>query len=105
MKKTIEFKLSLILTKEDMNRLRIKEKDEETEITADVHGMSVKRAKRFINNILNIVRTKVQLIIIHGYNHGTAIKDMLADQFVNEHIVEKYLDSENQGVTNIVAAA
>ena len=57
-----------------------------------------------LNNILNIVRTKVQLIIIHGYNHGTAIKDMLADQFVNEHIVEKFLDAENQGVTHILAA-
>lgn len=97
-------RLSLILTKDEMNRLNIKEEKGETKIIADVHGMSVNKAKKFINNIINVVRTKLELIVVHGYNHGTAIKDMLANVYTNSHITDKYQDEYNKGVTHILAA-
>ena len=103
--KTINFKLSLIFTNDDMKRIHVKENKGETKIIADVHGMSVRSAKRFINNILNVVRMNIQLIVIHGYNHGTAIRDMINNHFENEHVVSKYIDKDNKGVTHSIAAA
>ena len=100
----IQFRLSLIFTKEDMKRITIKEKNGETKIMADVHGMSVKNAKRFINNIINVVRTAVEIIVIHGFNHGTAIKDMIASGIDNSRVSVISPDYKNQGITHIIAA-
>lgn len=99
-------KLKMIFTQKEIERLKITEIDEEQiRIVADVHGMRCKQARRFINNIINVIRVTFQLIIIHGYNHGTAIKNMLADNFSNAHIVEQHADIYNLGVTHMLIAA
>lgn len=99
-------RLRMIFTKEEISRLTISEIDEcKIRITADVHDMKCSQARRFINNIINTVRVAFQLIIIHGYNHGTAIKDMLAESFSNTHITEQHLDPYIQGVTHMLIAA
>jgi len=99
-------RLKAVFTSEEINRLTISKIDEtKIQIIADVHGMKCKQARRFINNIINTVRVAFQLIVIHGYNHGTAIKDMLAQNFNNTHIAEKHLDPYNKGVTHMLIAA
>ena len=102
----IQTRLTMILTEKELSRIHISESNGETiRITADVHGMKCYEARRFINNIINIVRTAFQLVIIHGYNHGTAIKEMLAQNFSNDHIYEQFPDPRNQGVTHMLIAA
>lgn len=99
-------RLRMVFTDEEISRLTISEVDERRiRIVADVHGMKCNQARRFINNIINTVRVAFQLIVIHGYNHGTAIKDMLAQNFSNTHITEKHADPYNQGVTHMLIAA
>ncbi len=102
----IRTRLRMVLTQSEMNRIIISEsRSGKIRITADVHGMKCYEARRFINNIINIVRTAFQLVIIHGYNHGTAIKEMLAQNFSNDHIYEQFPDPRNQGVTHMLIAA
>lgn len=97
--------LSTIFTEEEMSRLSfIDDADSTVRITADVHGMKCSQARRFINNIINAIRQKCSLVIIHGYNHGTAIKDMLATDFSNSHVQNKYQDPYNKGITHVVLA-
>lgn len=92
-----------IFTADENSRLTITEyKNKNVRIIADVHGMKCLQARRFINNIINSVRTVLRLIIIHGYNHGTAIKDMLTENINNSHIIKQYQDSCNKGVTHIL---
>lgn len=99
-------RLRLILSTEELARLTInKTVDNCIQIVVDVHGMRCYEARRFINNIINAVRCKVRLEVIHGYNHGTAIKDMLTSDFANSHIEEQYLDRNNQGMTHMLIAA
>lgn len=99
-------RLRIVFTDEEISRLTISEFDERRiRIVADVHDMKCNQARRFINNIINTVRVAFQLIVIHGYNHGTAIKDMLAQNFSNTHITEKLADPYNQGVTHMLIAA
>lgn len=98
----IKLRLSLILTTDDMRRLTFKDKEGEKKIICDLHGMKCKQARRFLNNILNIIRTAVELIIVHGFNHGTAIKDMILGDFYNEHICLISPDIHNMGVTHIL---
>ena len=95
-------RLKMILTTEELNRLNVREPPgSEPRIIADVHGMKCSEARRFINNI---VHSTFQLIVIHGYNHGTAIKDMLATSFSNNHIADQYPDPFNRGVTHMKIA-
>ena len=99
-------RLRMVFTNEEISRLTISEINEcRIRIVADVHGMKCSQARRFINNIINTVRVAFQLIIIHGCNHGTAIKDMLAENFSNTHITEQHPDPYNQGVTHMLIAA
>lgn len=101
----ISTKLQMIFTNNEISRLSIREEPgTKPQIIADVHGMKCSQARRFINNIINTIRETFRLIIIHGYNHGTAIKDMLADNFCNSHITEQYIDPYNQGVTHMLIA-
>ncbi len=97
----IRFKLSLILTQENMNRLDFR--DKEGEIIVDVHGMKCYEAKRFINNIINTSRSKVKITVIHGYNHGTAIRDMIRNGYENAHVKYVIPDKKNKGITRIFA--
>ena len=98
----IKLRLSMILTKEEMSRLSFRDKKEEKKIIADLHGMKCKQARRFLGNILNLIRDTIELIIVHGFNHGTAIKDMILKDFYNEHICFISPDTNNQGITHIV---
>lgn len=102
---TAEIRLTTILSKSDMKRITIKTKKGMIKIYADVHGMKVWEAKRFINNILNLMKEAIELIIIHGYKHGSAIKEMLENEFNNGHVKSITPDRDNQGVTHILAAA
>lgn len=98
--------LNLVFTRDEMERLTIVEcAGKDPRIIADVHGMKCRQARRFINNIINIVRGAFQLIIIHGYNHGTAIKDMLLEQPINSHISEQHVDPLNKGITHMLIVA
>ncbi len=99
-------RLSMILTVEELDRIQVSQNaDDEIIIVADVHGMTCTGARKLLNNIINVIRVSFQLIIIHGYNHGTAIKDMLANNFFNHHIYDKYTDTYNYGVTHMLIAA
>lgn len=103
MKTTIIARLGMIFSQDDINRITVKDEAEKNlKVTVDVHGMKCSQAKRFINNIINAIRSAFKLVIIHGYNHGTAIKDMLADNFTNTHVIDQYQDPYNKGVTYMV---
>lgn len=101
----IKSRFSLILTKEEMDRLSFKMmKDGGIEVVANVHGLKVYQAKRFINNIINIAKTSIKMDVIHGYNHGTAIKDMIKNNIGNSKVYDIIQDQKNLGVTHIFAA-
>ena len=95
----IKERLQIVFSKEEISRITLISNADELRIVADVHGMKCYQARRFINNIINLIRTSFKLIIIHGYNHGTAIKDMLSDNFTNAHVFLKCTDPCNQGIT------
>ena len=94
----IMLKLGVIFTEKELGRLTI-QSEETIVVTADVHGMKCAEAKRFINNLLNILCEAIKVVIIHGYNHGTAIKEMLRNNFYNSRIKRMYGIPYNMGVT------
>lgn len=103
MKQQLLGKLMLIFTKEDLKRIEIKESQDITEIIVDFHGYTVQQARRFFNNLLNLVHGVGILIkIIHGYRHGTAIKEVIRRESLNKphgYQIQIKEDMYNEGVT------
>ena len=102
----VSSRLKMVLTEDELKRVTVQEKPNNgIRIIVDVHGMKCYLVRRFINNIINVAMTAFQLVIIHGFNHGTAIKSMLEQDFSNRRIFEQYSDPFNRGVTHMKIAA
>lgn len=98
-------KLKMLLSKEDIARMKFKNK--KNRIIIDLHGMHCREAKRLINNIICIYtyeNTKVKLDLIHGYNHGTRLKDMINKE-INHNKIEKVEAKNNPGKTYILVGS
>lgn len=71
-------------------------------IIVDVHGLSCSGARRFISNIVNVTLGECTVKVIHGYRHGTSIRQMLREKFLNPYISEIKADETNMGVTYLL---
>jgi DNA-nicking Smr family endonuclease len=69
----------------------------------DVHGLNVYQAKIKIDSALKKADKSVyRLRIIHGFNHGTAIRDMIAEEYLNHPKVRKIVTGNNFGQTEFI---
>lgn len=92
--------MKMVFTQEDMNRLSIKENAKiGVYMEADVHGMNRREAERFISNVISINRSGFTLGIIHGYNHGTVLKEMVMEKKFSKRVVDRYCPEKNPGKT------
>lgn len=101
----LQGKFATIFTMDEVKRVRIVgDRDGISKLIIDVHGLSCREAKHFINNIINVSGIKCRVTIIHGYNHGSAIKTMINNQFENQHVYQKEMDLKNLGITHLYIA-
>lgn len=102
----IDCRLRMIFTVDELKRITLNTSDHGSLfIVVGIHGMTCREVRRFINNIINVIMCPFKLEVIHGYTHGTAIKEMLATNFRNIRITERYSDTYNYGVTYMSLAA
>lgn len=105
MEKIVLKRLSFVFKQSDFERVFVyKDTVGRLNVDVDVHGLSTREANRFINNIINIIHMDCRVTIIHGYNHGTAIRTMLEGQFNNNHVKKRQIDPINPGRTLLLIA-
>lgn len=94
-------RLKMIFTEEQLSRIRLYTRldGEVGKIIVNVHGLKCREAERFINNIISVARSSCTVEVIHGYLHGTSIKQMLRKNFLNPSIRAVVADRTNLGVT------
>ena len=75
----------------------------ETEIMKiDLHKMKVWEAAIYLNNkVATAPRDIKEIIVIHGYHNGTALMNMVRQEFFSPRVKRKFL-SLNQGVTHLI---
>lgn len=75
----------------------------ETEIIKiDLHKMKVWEATNYLNmRVLSAPRGIKEIVVIHGYHNGTALMNMVRQEFSNPRVKRKLL-SLNQGVTSFI---
>ena len=96
-------KEELIFTKEELNRIKkMYNATKGVTVTADIHGMDRYQAKRFLKNIIALNREPFNLNIIHGYNHGTVLKEMIQKETLSNRVYKKHSFAENMGMTELI---
>lgn len=99
-KEQVEFKMLFLFPGSEGKRIQVNVGEDGVFIvTIDVHGMGVFDARRAINNIIAMMRVAFRLCIIHGYQHGTKIKEMLYQSFANGRVTNIHCDGSNPGLS------
>ncbi|MDD5953563.1 MAG: Smr/MutS family protein [Oscillospiraceae bacterium] len=71
-------------------------------VTADIHGMTSEDAKSQLQKLLSRVPDVTEeLLVIHGYNGGQVLRDMVRGELKHPRIRSKLL-SLNAGQTRIL---
>ncbi len=92
--------MEMIFTKEEMGRIteRIKA-DGGRSLTVDLHGLKVKEAKRLLLNLMALDRDGCDICVIHGYNNGTALKEMVGNDLHSPRLTSRQGVKGNFGRT------
>jgi DNA-nicking Smr family endonuclease len=72
-------------------------------IKIDLHGMRREEAEKAVEKALASAGPNTyQIQIVHGFNRGTSLKDMIYEEFRSDKRVKRIMPGENQGVTVLV---
>ena len=68
--------------------------------TVELHELKCKEAHKLVSHIIILNNSTCALRLIHGYNRGTAIKEMLWSDIRRDYNIENmYTEPGNPGVT------
>ena len=98
--------MKAIFSSDDLKRVNVREnKNGLTYIDTDLHGLTRRQAEKFVKNIINVNRCAFILNAIHGFNHGTVLKEMIAETKWSSRVVESNCPAWNPGQTFLTIAA
>ncbi len=98
-------KMLFLFKKEDVERVSEVIEDGRKIIFIDVHGMSVKEADKFLKAIILLDREGNDLCVIHGYVHGTKIKEHIFNEKISDRILDIRTVKYNMGRTMLKVKA
>lgn len=100
MKENME-RFKTLLSCKDMERVSISVNDG---FYVDLHGMSCQQATRFLHNLIALVKNSCEMTVIHGYNHGLALKDVVRKCGLSARVVRTESVAWNPGMTKLMIA-
>ncbi len=97
--------MKFIMCGDDLWRVNTEtDEDGKLQIEFDMHGLSRKEAKRQLKNIIAINPSAFTINAIHGFNHGTVLKEMIHDDELSTRVTDKQYLDYNPGRTMIIIA-
>ncbi|ADL36033.1 hypothetical protein bpr_II094 (plasmid) [Butyrivibrio proteoclasticus B316] len=92
-------RMMFLFSKGELKRIVLSEEGGAKLITVDMHGLSVKEATRLLKNLIAVDREGYDICVIHGFTHGTKIKEALWNEKLSERIYKKTSPGYNPGRT------
>ncbi|MDR0821955.1 MAG: Smr/MutS family protein [Oscillospiraceae bacterium] len=72
------------------------------QITADIHGMTATEAKKHIERLISAAPADCErLVVIHGCNSGTVLRDTVRRGLRHKRILEIIPTFSNDGETSV----
>ncbi len=85
--KNVMLRFKLVFDKDSLDRVHACLQDNGAlQIVADLHHLTKSRAKHFLKNIIALVRCSFSLLVIHGYTHGTVLREMVRNEDISNRI-------------------
>ena len=71
-------------------------------LTIDLHNYTVNDAKQKLQLAVKIAPIEIrEIVVIHGYHGGTALRDMVRKDFKSKRVSRKFIGL-NPGVTSLI---
>lgn len=71
-------------------------------IEVDIHSLEKAQAKaKLFSLIANASKDVSEIVVIHGYNSGTVLRDMIRNELRHSRIRDKMISVINPGITTI----
>lgn len=93
-------RLEMILRKNQLERIHF----DVDELTIDLHSMHQAECCWLVHTVIATNMNDFTLNLIHGYNRGTRLKEMLLSQNLSWRVKQMYCDPWNPGLTHIQVA-
>ncbi len=74
----------------------------ESVLEVDVHGLNAFQARTLIDSKLKKAKGTYKIRVIHGYNNGTVLRDMIRREYSGKKGVVRVEIGVNQGQTDLV---
>ena len=72
-------------------------------VKRDLHGMRTGEAEKAVERaVASAGPGTYQIQVIHGFNRGTNLRDMIYDSFRYNDKVKRVIPGDNQGITVLV---
>jgi len=72
-------------------------------IRIDLHGMRRDEAQVVIDHALSMINSGTyQIRLIHGFNRGVSLRDMIIYEYRDHPDVIRIAPGENRGITNLI---
>lgn len=72
-------------------------------LEVNIHGMSTYKAKVCLDSILKKADKSIYRIrVIHGFHSGTALKEMLHQEYLLNPKVLRIVNGMNEGITELI---
>lgn len=98
--------MKMVLSGDDLQRITVKQVESGLAyIDLELHGLTRRQAERLVKNVININRGEFVLNLIHGFNHGTVLKEMIMDTKWSSRVIERSCPAWNPGQTFLTIAA
>ena len=96
-------KLEFLFTKELLGRISYPE--QEDMVVIDLHYLTCRDAEKLVKNVIALTDGSFTMELIHGYNSGTKIKELLYTSEISSRIKDRKSPGYNLGVTQLTIAA
>ena len=78
------------------------EVEKETVMTIDLHRLTVKEAFEVLDSTIKYApKGTREIVVIHGYHSGTALLNLVRNEYRNRKVKRQYLGL-NQGITTLI---
>lgn len=99
--KMIVTRMTRIFTADETRRVSVDCSGQSVNLQADVHGMSRMECMIFLRNLINLFRGPFSVNVVHGYNNGTVLRDLLRTEKISPKVTSVCWDTHNDGITRI----
>ncbi len=96
--------IEFVVNKDNIDRIIVYENKRSIRVVVDLHRLKKWETRILLTNIINIVSEPIELVVIHGFNHGTVLRDYVREELRNKKIQRWSTCGNNAGRTKLYIA-